>query len=218
MPKLHRVSNRRLAIALLPALVAGCASKTVLVQLPPQVDMRAFPITGIVEFVANADETIAQRATRQFQESVQHAQPGTRFIELGTRDQVLAAVDARELDAQAVRKIGQKFGVAALVLGEVTYADPKIEVVGFDPAKLQGAVKAELKGDMSGRLLETGSGASVWSSSSWAKRQLGSVRVSADGGVSARMSQSSPRDEMIPDMVYHLTHDFRPTSRRQRIE
>lgn len=218
MPKLHRVSNRRLAIAGMIALLAGCASKTVLVEVPPQVDMAAYPTTGIVEFVANADETIAQRATRRFQESVQHAQPGTRFIELGTREQVLAAVGARELDAQTIKKIGQKFGVAALFLGELTYSDPKIEVVGFDPTRLQGAVKAELKGDLSSRLMETSSGASIWSSSSWAKRQLGSVRVSADVGVSGSVSQSNPRAEMISDMVYHLTHDFRPTSRRQRIE
>jgi hypothetical protein len=100
----------------------------------------------------------------------------------------------------------------------VTYSQPKIDVVGFDPARLQGAVKAELKGDMSSRLLETSSGASVWSSSSWAKRQLGNVRVSADVGVSGSISQSNPRAEMVDDMVYHLTHDFRPTSRRQRIE
>ena len=218
MQNRHRVFKRRIAVAGLLAVLAGCASKTVLVQVPPQVDMGVYPITGIVEFVANADDTIAQRATRQFQESVQHAQPGTRFVELGTRDQVLAAVGARELDVQAVKKIGQKYGVAALVLGEVTYSQPKIDVVGFDPARLQGAVKAELKGDMSSRLLETNSGASVWSSSSWAKRQLGSVRVSADVGVSGSMTQASPRAEMVDDMVYHLTHDFRPTSRRERVQ
>lgn len=218
MQDLHRVSKRRFAVAGLLAVLAGCASKTVLVQVPPQVDMGAYPITGIVEFAANADDTIAQRATRQFQESVQHAQPGTRFVELGTREQVLAAVGARDLDAPAIKKIGQKYGVAALVLGEVTYSQPKIDVVGFDPARLQGAVKAELKGDMSSRLLETSSGASVWSSSSWAKRQLGNLRVSADVGVSGSMTQSNPRAEMVDDMVYHLTHDFRPTSRRERVQ
>lgn len=214
----HRASNRGVVAVLALAFLSGCASKTVLVEVPPQVDMAAYPTIGIVEFVANADETIAQRATRRFQESVQRAQPGTRFIELGTREQVLAAVGARELDAQTIRKIGQKFGVAALFLGELTYSDPKIDVVGFDPTRLQGAVKAELKGDMSSRLMETSSGASIWSGSSWAKRQLGSVRVSADLGVSGSMSQSNPRAEMTSDMVHHLTHDFRPTSRRQRIE
>jgi hypothetical protein len=214
----HRASNRSLALVLALVLLAGCASKTVLVHVPPRLDMGTYPITGIVEFAANADDTIAQNATRRFQASVQHAQPGTRFIELGTREQLLDAVGARELDAPTIKKIGQKYGVAALFVGELTYSEPKIEVVGFDPTRLQGAVKAELKADMATRLMETSSGASVWSSSSWAKRQLGSVRVSADVGVSGRVSPSNPRAEMIPDMIHHLTHDFRPTSRRQRIE
>ena len=218
MRKPHCASNRGMAVVLALAFLSGCASKTVLVRVPPQVDMGAYATTGIIEFVANADVAVAQHATRQFQESVQRAQPGTRFIELGTREHVLAAVGARELDAEAIKKIGQKYGVAALFLGEVTYSDPKVDIVVYDPLKLQGAVKAEVKGDMSSRLMETNSGASVWSSSSWAKRQLGSVRVSGEIGISGRVSQSNPRDEMVPDLVYHLTHDFRSSSMRQRVE
>lgn len=211
-------SNRGIAVVLALAFLSGCASKTVLVHVPPQLDMGAYATTGIIEFAALADAAVAQHATRQFQESVQRAQPGTRFIELGTREHVLAAVGARELDTEAIKKIGQKYGVAALFLGEITYSDPKVDIVVYDPLKLQGSVKAEVKGDMSSRLMETNSGASVWSSSSWAKRQLGSVRVSGEIGISGRVSQSNPREEMVPDMVYHLTHDFRSTSVRQRVE
>jgi hypothetical protein len=213
-----RTSNRTIAVVLVLAFLSSCASKTVLVHVPPQLDMGAYATTGIIEFAANADAAVAQHATRQFQASVQQAQPGTRFIELGTREHVLAAVGARELDPEAIKKIGQKYGVAALFLGEITYSDPKVDIVVHDPLKLQGSVKAEVKGDMSSRLMETNSGASVWSSSSWAKRQLGSVRVSGDIGIGGRVSQSSPREEMVPDMVYHLTHDFRSTSKRQRVE
>ena len=211
-------SNRGIAVVLALAFLSGCASKTVLVHVPPQLDMGAYATTGIIEFAALADAAVAQHATRQFQESVQRAQPGTRFLELGTREHVLAAVGARELDTEAIKKIGQKYGVAALFLGEITYSDPKVDIVVVDPLKLQGSVKAEVKGDMSSRLMETNSGASVWSSSSWAKRQLGSVRVSGEIGISGRVSQSNPREEMVRDMVYHLTHDFRSTSVRQRVE
>jgi hypothetical protein len=63
--------------------------------------------------------------------------------------------------------------------------------------------------------LETVSGASVWSSSAWARRQLGAVSVSAERGVSGSVSKSNPRDEMVPALVYHLTEDFRPSSVRQ---
>ncbi|MEQ1804731.1 MAG: hypothetical protein ABL900_05075 [Burkholderiaceae bacterium] len=174
---------------------------------------------GIIDFVASAaDAAASQNVTRQFQESVQGAQPGTRFIELGTREHVLAAVGAKQLDSEAIKKIGAKYGVTALFLGDIAYSEPKVDIAIVDPLRLQGMVKAEIKGEISSKLMETSTGASVWSSSAWAERQLGSVRVSADLVVSGRVAQSNPRHEMIPDMVYHLTHDFRPTSTRRRVE
>jgi hypothetical protein len=63
--------------------------------------------------------------------------------------------------------------------------------------------------------VEARTGASVWSSSAWAKRQIGRVSVSAERGVRAEASHSNPREEMIPALVYQLTHDFRPSSVRQ---
>lgn len=206
------------ALMLCLALLAGCANRTVLVRIPPRIDMSTYQTTGIVEFTSNADASVSQQATRQFQESVQEAQPGTRFIELGTRDEVLEAIGARQLDAEAIRKIGAKYAVQAVFVGDLIYSEPKVDINLIDPVRMQGAFKAEMKGDISSKLVETKSGASVWSSSAWAKRQLGSLRVSAETGVSGRMSSSNPRQEMIPDMVHHLTHAFRPTSSRQRVE
>jgi hypothetical protein len=55
----------------------------------------------------------------------------------------------------------------------------------------------------------------VWRNSAWVKRQIGSLRVSAENGVRGEMSKSNPRDEMVPALVYHLTADFRPGSVRQ---
>jgi hypothetical protein len=72
-----------------------------------------------------------------------------------------------------------------------------------------------VRGDISGRLLDTATGASVWSSSAWARRQVGNLHVSADQGISGAVSQANPRDEMVPALVYHLTEDFRPTTARQ---
>jgi hypothetical protein len=209
---------KRFAIMLGLVLLAGCASQTVLVRVPPQIDMGAYRTTGIVEFTSNADPALGQYATRQFQESVQAAQPGTRFIELGTREDVLDAIGAKQLDAQAIRKIGAKFAVDALFVGDLVYSEPKYDINMIDPLRMQAAVKSEVKGDVSSKLLETKSGASIWSSSAWAKRQLASMRVSAESGVSGRMSNPSPHHDMVPDMVHHLTHAFRATSVRQRVE
>jgi hypothetical protein len=47
------------------------------------------------------------------------------------------------------------------------------------------------------------------------RRQVGRLSVSAEHGVSGAMSKSDPREEMVPALVYQLTHDFRPSSVRQ---
>jgi hypothetical protein len=195
------------------ALLCGCSGKE-LVQLPPRMELKGYGPLGIIEFGSQAGSKINVPATRQFQEQIQAAQPGTPFLELGTREAVLAGVGAGRLDAEAWRKIGAKHGVAAVFVGEVVYSEPKADIRVNDLAKLDGGVRAEMRGDISGRLVDTRSGATIWSSSAWAKRQLGRLNVS-EHGVSASVGKLDPREEMVPALVYHLTQDFRPSSVRR---
>src|SRR5258708_5560377 len=197
-------------LLLLLALLAGC-SRTVLVPVPPRVDLSTYRTVGIVEFASNSERAINAHATRQFQEQIQAAQPGTRFIELGNREAVLAAVGGKQLDVDAFRRIGEKYGVAAIFLGDIAYSEPRTDVKITDLTKLEGGVRTDIEADISSRLVEARTGASVWSSSAWARRQVGSLSVTAEQGVSAGMSKSNPRDEMVPTLVYQLTHDFRPS-------
>lgn len=213
MPKLWRI-----AAATAAASLVGCGGNTVLVQVPPRMDMKAYETTGIIEFASNADVATNQHATQQFQQQIQAAQPGTRFIELGTREAVLAAVGSSHLDVDALRRIGRKYGVTAVFHGNIVYSDPTTEVRVTDISKLQGAVKAEIKGDIFGRLFETRTGASVWSSSAWARRPLGGV-VSGEHGVAVAMKgNTNPRYDMVQSLVYHLTGDFRPSTVRQKVD
>jgi hypothetical protein len=207
--------NRFVGVGLLVAFaLLGACSRTVVVPVPPRVDLRGYSSIGIVEFDSNSERAISARATRQFQEQIQAAQPGTRFIELGERQALLASVGARQLDAPTLRKIGQQYGVAAVFLGDIAYTEPRVDVKISDIAKMEGGMRAEIRGDMSARLFETASGASVWSTSGWARRQLGAVSVS-EQGVSGGMRNANPRAEMVPTLVYEVTHDFRPSSVRQ---
>jgi hypothetical protein len=208
--------RKYLTVMLLPlAILWGCGGGTVLVSVPPRMDLKGYGTLGIVEFASNSDRTIDLRATRQFQEQVQGAQPGTRFIELGSRETLLASVGARQLDLQAARRIGEKYGVAAIFIGDIAYSEPRTDVKLTDLTKLEGGVRSEIRGDISSRLVETATGASVWSSSAWASRQIGRLNVSAEHGVSGGLSKSKPQDEMVPALVHHLTQDFRPSSVRQ---
>jgi hypothetical protein len=193
-------------------LLSGCSS-TVLVTVPPRMDLKGYGTLGVVDFASNAGLGGA-RATQQLQEQIQSAQPGTRFIELGNREAVLAAVGRNQLDADAAKRIGKKYGVDAVFLGEIAYSDPKTDIRVNDLAKLDAGLRTEVRGDISARLVETASGASVWSNSGWVRRQVGRLNVS-ENGVSGAMSKSDPREEMVPALVYQLTYDFRPTTERR---
>ena len=194
------------------AALWGC-SHTVLVTVPPRMELKGYGTLGVIEFSSNSGLGSA-RATQQLQEQIQSAQPGTRFIELGSRETVLAAVGRNQLDADAAKRIGKKYGVGAVFLGEIAYADPKTDVRVNDLAKLDAGLRTEVRGDISARLLETASGASVWSNSGWVRRQIGRVNVS-EYGVSGSITKSDPREEMVPALVYQLTYDFRPTTERR---
>ena len=197
-------------------LVGGCSS-TVLVTVPPRVDLKGYGTLGVVDFTSNSSGAVGARATQQLQEQVQAAQPGTRFVDLGSREAVLAAVGRNQLDADAAKRIGKRYGVDAVFLGEIAYSDPKTDIRVNDLAKLDAGLRTEVKGDISARLVETASGASVWSNSGWVRRQVGRVNVS-EQGISGSMTKSDPREEMVPALVYQITHDFRPTTERQPVK
>ena len=124
----------------------------------------------------------------------------------------------RQLDADALKKVGAKYSVDAVFLGEIAYSEPTTDVTVTDITKLEGRVRTEVRGDISSRLLETRTGASVWSSSAWAKRQVGRLSVSAEQGVSGSMRNADPREEMVPSLIFYLTEDFRPGSVRQTVK
>jgi hypothetical protein len=102
-------------------------------------------------------------------------------------------------------------------LGEVTYSDPKTRVKITDLTRLQGSASTMIRGDITSKLVETRSGASVWSSGAWATRQLGRVSVSP-GGVRAQGDSEDPREAMLAAMLGHLTADFRPGTERRRAD
>jgi hypothetical protein len=196
----------------------GCSSNTVLVSVPPRMPLQNYGTLGLVQFDSNSHPGINAQTTREFEAHVHSAQPGTRIVELGSREQLLASVGGRQLDPLTLRRIGEKYGVDAIFVGSLTYSEPRTDVKITDPTRLEGGVRVDVRGDINGKLVETRTGASVWSSSAWARRSLSKVTVSADTGVSGAVRGGNPREEMVPTLVYHLTEDFRPSTVRQSVK
>ena len=226
MLKLHSVSGRDsffaklsiLALFLSLGILEGCSgARYVTVRVPPEVDLRGYEAIGIIEFESNADAAINRYATQRFQSSVQAAQPGARLVELGTAESVLATIGAKQLDADAIKKIGTRYGVAAVFQGNITYSEPNVSIRGImEPAGAQGGVRAEMRGDMFAKLVETKTAASVWSNSSWMTKQLGGVRVSGDHGITGAVQTSNPRQEMVLALVHAVLTGLRESTAKQR--
>ena len=130
-------------LALLALFLGACAQPTVLVSVPPRVDLARYATLGIVDFTSAPERALGERAARQLVEQVQAAQPGTRFIELGDRDTLLASVGSRQFDPRTLKKIGEKHGLAAVFIGELAYTEPMVDVKLTDLTKLEGGVRAD---------------------------------------------------------------------------
>jgi hypothetical protein len=207
---------RLAALSLVLALGACSSTRTVVVDVPPRVDLKTFGTIGVIEVASNYDAATNARATRELQAQIHAAQPGTRLLDLGGRDALLAAVGAKQLDGDALRRIGARSGVDTIMVSDIVYSDPKTSVRINDLSRLDGAARTEVRGDLSVKLVEARTGASVWSVSSWARRNVNRVNVSGTQ-VSASASEADPRSEMVPTLVMHAVEDFRPTTARRTV-
>ena len=189
--------------------LSSCA-KTVTVYHPPRFDLTRLGRLGIITFPDNAQPSVAEYATRQFQKEIQTAQVGIPIVELGTENEVLKRIGSERLDPEAFEKIAQRYKVAALFTGSVIYSDVKTNVNIEDITRLSGSVDTKLNGTLSVKLIETESGATLWSDSTSWNRKLGNIRVNNKTGVSVGLDgYDDAYRKLIPDMAYSVTNIFR---------
>ena len=194
-------------------------SSTVRVYHPPRFDLTKLGRLGIITFSDNAQPSVAQYATQQFQSEIQTAQVGIPIVELGTEENVLKSIEASQMDMQAYKKIAQQYKVAAVFSGSVIYSDVKTDVKIKDITKLSGSVKTVLNGTLSVKFVETESGATLWSDSTSWNRKLGGVSVDNKAGVSVGLKgYDDAYRKLIPDMVHAVTHIFRGQYVKERVK
>jgi hypothetical protein len=193
-----------LALALLA--LSGCASK---VLVPPRVDLSRYGAIGIIDFTSDAGSDRAEFATQQFQQTIQAAQSGAAILELGSSGRVLRSVGHEELDFRAVRAIGEKYGVDAVISGEllVTELKPKLNLSrNITSIGMQKDVEASI----SARIMETRSGATRWTDSASHRATVAKLSILNRGP--ATLSAGDPEDaygRLIHSLVMAITGDFR---------
>jgi hypothetical protein len=202
------------AFALLAAsllLLFGCGKPTVTVQVPPRVDLRTWPLIGYVDFTTNADPVLARDATEKFLQNLGAAQPGARMLELGNGEQILRELNRNAFDPGTIKAMGARYEVAAVLIGhlEVSGMTPDIRVSsGMDAI----SASAKVNSDLSAKLLETATGATVWSNGAHGQWSLGGLHFSSGGLGTLRYDDPSNKyRKMILDLASVATNDFRPT-------
>ncbi len=201
---MRNVCSSSALIALL--MLTACASEKVLV--PARVDLGAYPTVGIVVFSSNTRGNLEEYATQKFMQTVQAAQPGVRILELGSEERVLAAIEHDALDFEAVRAIGEKWGVEAVFTGhlDVTGVKPRLELATVIKTM---SMRADVEASLRARLIEAGSGATVWTRSSSGQAPVAHVSVVARGPVD--FGASDPEQaygKLVQRLVSRVSHDF----------
>jgi hypothetical protein len=203
---------KHLAFLVILAAVTGCAAHYTIV--PPAVDLTALGTVGLVTLKAdNTKGDLDAAATQYFLQEVTAAQR-VPVVELGPAATVLADIGKAAFDREAVLAIGQKHGVDALFVGEVevTKVKPHIDLAApltrtlFARAAFDMAVKV--------RLVSTKNGATLWTDSVVRQGTVGSV--SMDGGIPvfAIRDKDKAFDDLLRQIMFRLTWDFRPTRQR----
>ena len=205
-------SNRKttvLAILLLCLSVVLACAHTEKVLVPPRVDLKPYKAIGIIDFSSTPRDDLCGYVTQHFIQTVQSAQPGVRFLELGSKEQVLSRIARKDFDPDAIRSIGRAYNVDALMFGHLTTTDPKPTLrLSSSLQSLQAG--AVVEASLSAKIWETDSGVILWTNSTAKKKKVAGLRANANGDF--KFGASDPEDaygQLVPEMIYANTADFR---------
>jgi hypothetical protein len=208
------VSNVVVTAALLAlslTLFFGCAhTHTEQVWIPPIMDLAPYRIIGVIDFDTNAGSELQQSVTQNYVQTVQAAQPGVRFLELGGQEAVLAKVSREQLDYEAVQSIGRVFNIDAVMFGELNLSEIKPNVRLSSSTWQSMKVGAFVEAVLVAKLWETDSGVLRWTNSTRGQDSVARLSASTNGNIS--FGAKDPEEtygKLIPQLVYANTPDFR---------
>ena len=190
-----------------PILYACSHTKQVLI--PPRIDLRTYKAIGVINFSSTARSDLEEYVTQKYIQTVQSAQPGVRFLELGSKESILKKISLSEIDLEAIKAIGDAYNVDALIFGHFTATDPKPDVrlsTSWQSLKAGALIEASLIA----KIWETDSGVVLWTNSTARKKKVAGLYADTNGNI--KFGASDPEEaygHLVPEMVYANTADFR---------
>jgi len=194
--------------AVILTLLFGC-SHTEKVLIPPKIDLKTYNAIGVIAFSGNAESELSEYATQNFIQTLQSAQPGVRFLEIGSEKHVLAKISREQLDLHAIQSIGSVYHVDALIFGHLTVSGPKPKVHLSSTWQSMHA-GAHVEASLITKLWETDSGVILWTNSSRGREPVASLNADTSGNID--FGASDPKEsygQLVPELVFVNTADFR---------
>ena len=210
--------NLRTFIIFLGSLVVGLSAfgcaHTVVVEIPPKIDLQPYKTIGIVEFTSNSKENLNQIATQKFMGVIHNAQPQVRFLELGPEDQLVKKLGRNSLDIEAIKAIEKKYGVSSIFTGSFEISDVKPKVsIGTDLSSVRASAVVNIS--MVSKHWDTVSGATIWSNSRQGHWKVAGIHSDSKD---ISFSVNNPEDQYglyLEDLAFAVTDHFRPHYERR---
>jgi hypothetical protein len=178
------------------------------IRIPPRIDLSRLGALGIVDFASPGHEAFGADTTREFLAALQSAQPGTPVLELGDEHALLVQLGRETFDADALRALAEKRHVDAVIVGalESQRVSPK---VAFDTPSTWASASADLEATLRVRILDTRSGATLWSTLARAKAQIAGLDVGPNGVSNVGTNGRDEAQQVLTTrLVRNATGDF----------
>lgn len=201
-------------VLIVAAAITGCAAHYTIV--PPAIDLTQMGTIGIVTFkAANVKGDLDAVASQNFLEEVTAAQR-VPVIELGPAEKVLGEVGKTAFDRETAIAIGEKHGVDAFFDGEITVTKVKPQLDLAAPLARTLFARTAMDLSVKVRLVSAKNGATLWTNSATRQGTVGSVGIDNGVPVFAVRDKNQALNDLLRQIMYQMTWDFRPTQQRVR--
>ncbi len=184
---------------------------------PPEIDLLHYEQVGLISFSNNNVESQAdEMATQVFLQEISRLQKGVQVIELGKLDDVLGQINKVTLNQEAVKAIGEHFGVASFFHGEINISDVKRSSREVTPKVISRVIfRVNLNISLTVRLYSTETGATLWADSAYREKNLDQILNSPDSIPDFDIkAQNKVHEKLTEYLVHELIRDFRPAKKR----
>lgn len=209
------------AIFVCLALVAslGCGPKRTYetYRIPPKIDLAAHEIIGVVQFESDEAAELAPLVTQRFTDLARRDQGLVRMLDIGPADPLLVKVGHDRWGPQTPTAVGVEHNVQTLIVGVLEVSDVRPDLKLASGLR-SGRLSAKVDATLTVRLIETATGASLWSSSASATKTVGHVGVGRGGHVSFDAEDPEQAYAPLVDfLVGEVTRDFQASWGRRAL-